>query len=242
MILRRFMKHITDQNWFAVGLDVIVVIVGIFLGLQVQAWYEDRADRTEERVYLNRLHLEIEELSGPVNEYYNERLKVLANLKSASDVLQNKESNLTMTQAHCAALAVSHVYTNRFVQLPSLNELLSSGKLGILKNEVLRNLISRYTLRLQSTTSLLANLQSDQLDISRDYPEIIKLDSYMINSGVDGQSTTCNFDLMKTNISFNNALVGNTSRYIFFVRYLTDQQELLSELHNAIDVEIGVTH
>jgi len=22
MILRRFMKHVTDQNWFAVGLDV----------------------------------------------------------------------------------------------------------------------------------------------------------------------------------------------------------------------------
>ena len=26
MILRRFMKHVTAQNWFAVGLDVIVVI------------------------------------------------------------------------------------------------------------------------------------------------------------------------------------------------------------------------
>ena len=42
MILRRFMKHVTDQNWFAVGLDVIVVIVGIFLGLQVQEWNENR--------------------------------------------------------------------------------------------------------------------------------------------------------------------------------------------------------
>ena len=40
MILRRFMQHVKEQNWFAVGLDVIVVIVGIFLGMQVQQWYE----------------------------------------------------------------------------------------------------------------------------------------------------------------------------------------------------------
>lgn len=39
MILRRFMKHVTDQNWFVGGLDEIVVVMGIFLGLQVQAWF-----------------------------------------------------------------------------------------------------------------------------------------------------------------------------------------------------------
>lgn len=42
MILRRFMKHVTDQNWFAVGLDVIVVITGIFLGMQVTEWNNER--------------------------------------------------------------------------------------------------------------------------------------------------------------------------------------------------------
>lgn len=33
MILRRYMKHMTDQNWFAVGLDVIVVIAGVYIGV-----------------------------------------------------------------------------------------------------------------------------------------------------------------------------------------------------------------
>lgn len=31
MILRRFMKHVTEQNWFAVGLDGLVVLAIIFL-------------------------------------------------------------------------------------------------------------------------------------------------------------------------------------------------------------------
>ena len=30
--------HKSDQNWFAVGLDVLVVITGIFLGMQVTEW------------------------------------------------------------------------------------------------------------------------------------------------------------------------------------------------------------
>lgn len=44
MILRRFNEHVKDQNWFAVWLDLIVVVVGIFLGLQVTQWNDDRQD------------------------------------------------------------------------------------------------------------------------------------------------------------------------------------------------------
>jgi len=42
MILRSVTKHVKDQNWFAVGLNVIIVIVGIFLGMQVTDWNDNR--------------------------------------------------------------------------------------------------------------------------------------------------------------------------------------------------------
>lgn len=60
MILRKFIKHVKDQSWFAVGLDVIVVIVGIFLGLQVQNWYEDRNSKDEEQRVLGYLISDME--------------------------------------------------------------------------------------------------------------------------------------------------------------------------------------
>ena len=56
MILRRFMEHVREQNWFAVGLDVLVVIVGIFLGMQVTEWNESRKDQNSEKAYLLDLH------------------------------------------------------------------------------------------------------------------------------------------------------------------------------------------
>jgi len=36
MILRRLTKHVKDQNWFAVGLDFVIVVIGVFVGMRAQ--------------------------------------------------------------------------------------------------------------------------------------------------------------------------------------------------------------
>jgi len=59
MILRRFTEHIKEQNWFAVGLDVIVVIVGIFLGMQVTDWNDKRNLQTEILIGLEAFEKEL---------------------------------------------------------------------------------------------------------------------------------------------------------------------------------------
>ncbi|HMB39204.1 MAG TPA: hypothetical protein VKO85_09000 [Wenzhouxiangellaceae bacterium] len=38
------MKHVRDQNWFAVSLDFLIVVVGVFIGIQVANWNEERAE------------------------------------------------------------------------------------------------------------------------------------------------------------------------------------------------------
>ena len=35
MILRSLMEHISEQNWLAVGPDLAIVIIGVFIGIQV---------------------------------------------------------------------------------------------------------------------------------------------------------------------------------------------------------------
>ena len=42
VLLRRIIEHSKEQNWFAVALDLVVVVVGIFLAFQVDSWYEER--------------------------------------------------------------------------------------------------------------------------------------------------------------------------------------------------------
>ena len=38
MILRKLAAAISDQNWFSVALEILIVVVGIFIGLQLDDW------------------------------------------------------------------------------------------------------------------------------------------------------------------------------------------------------------
>lgn len=55
MILRSITKHVRDQNWFAIFLDFLIVVIGIFVGLQVTEWNERRQALDREYEYLTRL-------------------------------------------------------------------------------------------------------------------------------------------------------------------------------------------
>ena len=61
MILNRFSDAVRRQNWFTVLVELLVVAVGIYAGLQVGAWQSERADRAEADYYLVRLVSEIDE-------------------------------------------------------------------------------------------------------------------------------------------------------------------------------------
>ena len=45
MILRRVMEHVRTQNWLAVGIDFVIVVVGVFVGIQLGNWNEEAAAR-----------------------------------------------------------------------------------------------------------------------------------------------------------------------------------------------------
>ena len=51
MLVRRISRHVKEQNWFAVGLDVATVFVGVFIGLQADNWNESRITKAEAKIY-----------------------------------------------------------------------------------------------------------------------------------------------------------------------------------------------
>ena len=44
MVLRRLAENLRAQNWAAVSIELLIVIVGVYIGLQVNTWSEDRRD------------------------------------------------------------------------------------------------------------------------------------------------------------------------------------------------------
>jgi hypothetical protein len=61
MLLRRFSEHVKDQNWFAVALDFVIVLGGVLLAFQLQAWGERRAAAERADQSLHQLYEESEE-------------------------------------------------------------------------------------------------------------------------------------------------------------------------------------
>lgn len=59
MLLRRLTQHLEDQNWFAVGLDFVIVVVGVFIGIQVANWNDIRHDKAGLAASLERLDEEV---------------------------------------------------------------------------------------------------------------------------------------------------------------------------------------
>ena len=47
MFLRRVIDHLKTQNWTAIGLDLGIVILGVFIGTQVSNWNQERLEKRE---------------------------------------------------------------------------------------------------------------------------------------------------------------------------------------------------
>ena len=55
MRLRHIAEHVKAQNWTAVVLDFLIVVAGVFVGVQVNEWWLWRLDACKERAYLLEL-------------------------------------------------------------------------------------------------------------------------------------------------------------------------------------------
>ena len=55
MILRRVIQHVKKLEWTAIWIDLVIVVVGVFIGIQVANWNEDRASRNAETRHLEEI-------------------------------------------------------------------------------------------------------------------------------------------------------------------------------------------
>ena len=61
MILSRISKAIREQNWLAVGIEFVIVILGVVIGFQISAWKTEREAAARVDLALVRLQAETEE-------------------------------------------------------------------------------------------------------------------------------------------------------------------------------------
>jgi len=138
MILQRLAEAIRQQNWFTVILEVSIVVVGIFIGLQVDDWNSGRQDRRDEQQYLGRLHDEIlsaEKLSARLLDRRIERQAIVLDALDAVFVDLQRNS---LTDKECFAIGGLHYFNIAVSGLSAAEELTASGRMDILLDTELR--------------------------------------------------------------------------------------------------------
>jgi hypothetical protein len=59
-MLKRLRVEAARQDWFAVAVEFVILVLGVFLGIQVNNWNQGRLDRAEGREYRHRLIADLE--------------------------------------------------------------------------------------------------------------------------------------------------------------------------------------
>lgn len=148
MILRRFTKHVSDQNWFAVGLDVLVVITGIFLGMQVTEWNDERKERQEEKLYIERLLFDAETSLAGIESVLKTQEKAIENIRWAVELLEGHGLTEGNMGAFGDVYLASFGWRQAVYHTDTIEELVSSGNLKILRSQTLRSQIARFRIEL----------------------------------------------------------------------------------------------
>ena len=55
MILRRLTGYLRHENWFAIILELAVIVVGLFLAFQLDRWYESQRTKSDQQAHLEAL-------------------------------------------------------------------------------------------------------------------------------------------------------------------------------------------
>jgi hypothetical protein len=246
MILRRLGEAFAEQNWFIVVIEVLVVVVGILMGLQVDDWNAARKDRKDEQKFLQRLHADVllaEELSSRVR---TRRLDSLQTIMDASDVLFGRVERDTVTDEECIAIGSANFFNISAPGLPSLVELVGTGRLGIIQDTELRSSL----IGLQQTRAALSTMiavqsgSSSFTHLPSTYPELMRMTSYYdIEVDEIRARIQCDVAKMRANQAFLNQWSVNADGYDAYIRDgLAPWSAQLDGVHQLIDDALVLDH
>ena len=144
MLLRSITKHIKDQNWFAVFIDFVIVVFGVFIGIQVSNWNESRENEHIAEAYIERFKAEIlieNQTSQNVFDYLSTvRTYGIAALAAFKQPTQQLKS------AFLVDLYQASQTWNYQPNLSTYSELLATGRISLISDENRREALSGYFL------------------------------------------------------------------------------------------------
>lgn len=136
MLLRRVTEHVKDQNWFAVGIDLVIVVLGVFIGIQVSNWNEDRVTRQKAEVFTERLTQDLRKEAWGYESLISYNRQTNANQRRVLQSLAGERELSDEEFLISAYRATQFREHNR--HRATYDELVSTGTIGLITDTALR--------------------------------------------------------------------------------------------------------
>lgn len=249
MILRRLSQSLKEQNWMAIGIEFVLLVVGVYLGIQVANWKEARVERELVRGHLTeiaqdlRMHLAIrDELEdsaklriAAVDYIYDQAfgIRLPATLVRASERWEAPPAEAFPPEQLDHLMGAVNLVRISVRSRNGYESLISSGRLGLLKNRKLAHQIQAYYGNFDS----LLDVQSNVL---RPFRNDGARDQYPLGLSVFDQRPAAEIvALARENPGFAAYLRSQREWAITQYHLMSDINEETAELLAAIEKELA---
>ena len=142
--LKRLSTGLRRRDWAGVAVEFAIVVLGVFVGIEVANWNEGRQNRSEERRYYAQIR---EDVRNDLGTLRLSRQRSLDNDRQAQLALAALDDKIP-EGASPARVALS-LHRAGFLYIPgatrrTYEELISTGNLGLLRDEELKEQIADY--------------------------------------------------------------------------------------------------
>lgn len=136
MILRRFADALRQQNWTAIAIEFALLVLGVFLGIQVANWNEQRETRRKAEVFTARLTEDLRKEGWGYEWIIQYNRETNANQRRVLDAMAG---DITLSDEQflvSAYRATQYKENNRY--RATYDELVSTGTIGLIADQTLR--------------------------------------------------------------------------------------------------------
>jgi hypothetical protein len=138
VILRRVIDHVRRQEWTAIAIDLVIVVVGVFIGIQVANWNAGVIEGRETRGAMLRLEDDLR-LSVKMTQ---SGIDFMAENARYSDLVFDRLAACDLPEADRDAVATGLYRLGTLVPArlvrTTFDEMRDGGRLGLIRNPALR--------------------------------------------------------------------------------------------------------
>ncbi len=251
-LFRKIRQNLLSENkvrkylLYALG-EIILVVIGILIALQINNNNEANKTRNKELQYLKNLKSDLQLNSAEIEQYITMRSM---RLESANKVLEHFEGKPITDLSDFNKLTVN-VYTwQKFFQIDNtFQELINSGNLAIISNDTIKN-------QLLNLESLYKKLKSEEEHFRYDAEvllyepsygildlnPIVKNYTYQMSQGQAGENIDpprANFEALLKDLKHKNGFVMAVYEFSVMNQQLTAMKTTCGELIKIIDREMA---